>query len=126
MSTTHNLDRLPQWAQNEITNLRATVARLTAERNAGPDDTETYVDHITEINAGDEVQYQRLPSESQIVFWDQPGWPRCEAGRVVVNWNHRLPSNGRPGLEIRSSGAGRLVVMPWSANVIHLYEDHQR
>lgn len=122
MSTTHDLNSLPRWARSEITNLRSRVEDLEAQRAAGPDDTDTYVDHVTLIHDGPENRFQRLRRGADIIWWDQPGWPTTELGRVSATWRDRLPGTGAPGVEIRTSGAGQMIVTPQTSNVIYVYE----
>ncbi len=116
----HSLESLPRWARQRIELLEAEVARLKAERNAGPDDTDTYVDHLGDYTDGPEVQYQSLRKGALVTFWTGPGYPLPRAGRLTAVLNQ---DDRGHYLEIASTGMGAaLSVEPWTTNVVRIRE----
>lgn len=122
--TGHDLAKLPQWARQRIELLEGEVTRLKAERNAGPDDTDTFVDHVGDMGNGPTVQYQPLRKGAVVTFWTGPGYPQPRAGRLTAVLDE--DSLGHY-LEIASTGmAAALAVQPWSTNVVRIREVERR
>lgn len=100
------------------------MARLKRERNAGPDDTNTFVDHVGDMTEGPRVQYQPLRRNAVITFWPGPGYPQPTMGRLtaVLDEDQRGPY-----LEVASTGmAAALAVEPWTTNVVRIREVSRR
>ncbi len=115
---------LPRWAAQRIEQLEREVARLKADRNAGPDDTNTFVDHMADRTEGPEVQYQPLRRNAVVTFWTGGGYPEPTAGRLtaVLDEDQRGPY-----LEVASTGmAAALAVEPWTTNVVRIREVQRR
>jgi hypothetical protein len=115
-----NLDVLPRWARERIERLEAEVTNLKALRSAGPDDTNTFVDHMADRTEGPQVQYQPLRRDAVVTFWTGPGYPQAEQGRLTA-----VLGEDRRGhyLEVASTGmAAALSVEPWTTNVVRIRE----
>lgn len=120
----NDVTKLPQWAQQRIELLEGEVARLKAERNAGPDDTDTFVDHLGDYTDGPAVQYQPLRKGAVITFWPGPGFPEPRQGRLTAVL---AEDNRGPYLEVASTGmAAALAVEPWTTNVVRIREVSRR
>ena len=124
MSNRYRVENLPRWAQDRITQLEREVARLQAERNAGPDETDTFVDHMGDRLAGPAVEYQPLRRGAVVTYWPHAGYPEPRQGRITSQWVDD-PGPGMPQgyLEVCGSGlSAAIVVMPWATNVVRIVE----
>lgn len=124
MSNRFRIEALPQWAQQRIAKLEADVARLKAARNLGPDETDTFVDHLGDHSDGPRIQYQPLRKGAVITWWPAEGYPEPRAGRLTAV----LATDQRgPYLEVSSTGmAAALAVEPWTTNVVRIREVPRR
>jgi hypothetical protein len=114
---THNIGNLPKWAQTHIGNHAAKLERLEYQleslqraRNAGPEDTDTFLDHVIPHD-DDGKRFQRLPQGARIVWWTGEDYPIPHLGRIDAYWDPR-----EQAVVLTTSGAGRLSIEPRSSN----------
>lgn len=117
MTTTHDLSKLPRWAESRIRNLEAEVASLRAHVN-GEDtpETDTYVDDLVggqlrPLGAAPWLRFHLAPKPTD------PG-PRglrsARRGTLDVSITERY---GRRVLQVRTSEGG-IVVRPTGGNEV--------
>lgn len=105
--------RLPQWAQQELARLESSVADLKRKLTAGPEDSDTFVDHMGHMERTPLGQRPRVTFHLDEEGARSNGWNAhhsVEAHVLEVRGRRVLALTGTPGLCVWSRSSNQLWV----------------
>lgn len=104
--------RLPQWAQRELENLERTVAYLRGKLAEGPENSDTFVDHLGAERRTPLGQRPRISfhlEEPGEAGWNAHG--SVEAHTLEVRGRRVLALTGQPGLQVLPRSSNQVWVV---------------